>query len=512
MAHLLLVSQKVKDIKLPKNGQLEKTMGRFRKWLVKHSFLPSNKVPANVKPVSLEDGVLLADISGVALSSDLDTTAYVRQRFPIAATEYNGPMDVEKIFASVKGASVDDGGNIQNMIVDLVTAVMYARHHEAVGRRQIRVTIASSSDPFVKLPTELAEEARQFCELYALDIPDRFSIQVPFEDDNAAGTLAINSEPLRTNEALRRLVESDEKFGQAFRKAHCFVSADPIYDVLAGHATPPYATIINASTAFRSLTAAESYNRTVLLPMNNGEAEDVCRLLLQRGLEEELGETESLPFESPLSTSEDAIDMDALESLDRSVDLFLRYVPVGGHPSITCPITFGPDGGMVIGRGHEHFACFTSTLTREGERILFEEFAVPERMVADLHEVGAGDSAATVIALFNAIHPKLFLSGHMEGREAEHHRLVELASTIFVCMLGRISGSFLLHTTDTYWSNIRRDRFAALLDEAARASLELARTMVKKLHAPVMGEIKKWGIKVVAWKPGSVAYPDATAL
>src|SRR5207302_159836 len=111
------------------------------------------------------------------------------------------------------------------------------------------------------------------------------------------------------------------------------------------------------------------------------------------------------------------------------------------------------------------------------------------------YEVGAGDAVATIVTLFNAVHPRLFLNRHMEGREPKDRALGELTSTIFVNVLGRIAGNFLLRTNRTHWSSIGSKAFPRMLDEVAKESLVVARTMVKVLHAPALGEVKKWGIK-----------------
>ena len=50
--------------------------------------------------------------------------------------------------------------------------------------------------------------------------------------------------------------------------------------------------------------------------------------------------------------------------------------------------------------------------------------------------------------------------------------------------------------------------FSRLLEDVATETLHLARSMVKKVHGPVLGELKKWGIKVVVWKPTAINYGD----
>jgi len=507
--HILYINQKVKDIKVAGSTELEDNMGRLRAWLHQHCFIPGDKVPATVTPHRIEDGVLIADISGKMLSSDLDTSVHIHQRFPLPLNGYNGPMDVETIFSNAPGTRVDDGGNIQNMVINTALAALCTRRRN--GEAAVRLTIASSSDPFSRMKPDLGDALRGVCELFPLDVSDRFAIQVPWRADDQAGTLAITSEPQRTGEAVRKLCRESREFRRAMESATCIVSSDPIYDQLHSSVKPPYSYVINASTAFRSLVAAESYGRTAILPMNNDEASDVCKLLLQRGLEEELGKIDRPPFPPPLTPSGDAIDQDGLRELDHSVEMLLRYIfphKNHGRPSFTCPISFGPYGGMLIGVDHESFACFSSTPSSDGERALINEFGKQEVDWARKYEVGAGDAVAAVITLFNAIDPGLLIVAHMRDREHTDRQLRQLACTIFVSVLGRIAGNFLIRTPRTYWDNVRSDGLLALVDQVARESLCLARTIVRKVHAPVVMEIKRWGIHVVLWRPGAVAYPE----
>jgi len=415
--------------------------------------------------------------------------------------------------SKVKGVEIGDGGNIQNIIANLTLALTCSQFRERLQSNNIelKLTVASSSDPFASFPKQLADTMRQICDVYLLDIPDRFAIQVPWEEDEGnSGTLAIASEPLRTGKALEALIEQNKSFKKAFKQATCFVSADPIYDQLATHANPPHVYIINASTAFRALVAATSYNRCTILPMNNDEAADVCRLLLHRGTDEELDKISRPPFHSPLSSSGQEIDMGALRQLDESLYIFRSFNPphrTPGQQTFVCPISFGAQGGLVISTGRPEFACFTST--PELESPILTEFGIPEESnTQHIHEVGAGDSVAAITTLFNAIEPRIFIAPHLEGREPQDRQLTELASTIFVSTLGRIVGLFLVRTKHTNWSNMGTDMFFHLCDEVAKESLYLARATVRKLHAPGFGNIKRWGIQTVIWKPGQIAFPE----
>jgi hypothetical protein len=507
--HILLVSQKVKDIKVPRNGELEKHVYDLRRWLIKHGFIAElDKVPATVTPQSVKDGVLWADIHGRFLGSDLEIHPHIDIGFPLMLKDYAGPLEVETIFSNVEGVEIGDGGNIQNMIVNLALALHYATRDPDKGP-PITISVASSSDPFARLPPDLADQLRRVCNVFTLDIPDRFAIQVPYEGEGHRGILAITSEPKRTNDALGPLLRNDDAFRAIFKEANCYVSADPIYEHLRRpYKDPPFTVVINATTAFRSLVASESFGRTVLLPMNQGEAGDVSKLLLQRGLEEELEKIERPPFPSPLNTRGDAIDIEALRVLDESVHKFTSYIPIR-HPSFACPISFGASGGLIIGAEHDVLACFTSTPSEAGENILVDDYGDAAEVRSELEVVGAGDAVATIMTLFNVLDPRLFVLPHLEGRELKDRSLSELAGTIFVCALGRIVGSFLLRTRRTHWSTIRGEKFLALLDDVAKESLVAARQMLKALHAPAIAEIKKWGIKTVVWRPGRIAYPES---
>jgi len=98
--HILLTSQKVKDIKIPPfNGTLEQEMGKLRKGLQHHLFIPGNKVTARINVEEIRDGVVQAALSG--FTHDLNIVVY--HPFPLALTDYNGPLDVEAVFSKVTG-------------------------------------------------------------------------------------------------------------------------------------------------------------------------------------------------------------------------------------------------------------------------------------------------------------------------------------------------------------------------------------------------------------------------
>jgi hypothetical protein len=192
--HILLVSQKVKDIKLPFNPELARQMAELRRLLRERTFIPGDKVPATLIPLRIKpDGVVVATLQGQIFSRFPSSRVVIEQEFKLFPGGYDGPLDVESIFASAPGARLDSGGNVQNMIVNLALAVHHASD-PAEGRR-MRMTIASSSDPFEGMPEELAASLREKCEIFRLDIPDRVAIHVPWDEEYKSGTLAITSEP-----------------------------------------------------------------------------------------------------------------------------------------------------------------------------------------------------------------------------------------------------------------------------------------------------------------------------
>ena len=510
---MLFISQKVKDIKVSPNGPLEQEIGILRRGLRRHAFIPGDKVPADLAPQRIDDeGVFYADIPGGQLSSDLDTSIHVR--FPLNLKDTNVNLDIETVFSSAEGTRVDDGGNVQNMIINTVLAITNGGIRERLRENggDISIAIASSSDPFRQTPT-IADDLGESCEVFELDIPDRFAIQLPWEEGGASGTLAITSEPRETKYAVEDLIREKPDFARVLEGATCIISSDPVFDVLERHATPPYSYIINSSTAFRSLVAAEAYNRSVILPMNQNEAADVCRLLLQRKYSQELDAIQRPPFPSPLKPRGDEVDESSLEELDRSLDMFRTFIPLYRHyerMAICSPITFGPEGGLVVGTGTEEIACFTSTPAPENEKHLLESFGDSSKIEWDRkYEVGAGDAAATIISIFDAIDPILFIGPFLEGRESEDRLLLELASTVYVSLLSRVAGSFLVRNQLTNWSNIQPDAFESLFDQVARESLEVSREMVRRVPSgPVLRPVEKWGIQVLIWRVGKIAYPE----
>ncbi len=516
-AHIVLVSQKVKDIKLPRSGELEVEMDKLYRGLRKHAYIPGEKVPADLKAKRVDEhGVFYADIDGKELSSDLDLTIHVR--FPLQLKGYQGPMDVEQICSEAPGVRIDDGGNIQNMTINLLHVLADEEMRAFLKARglEVMVTVASSSDPFSRVEAATAGRFRNISSWYPINLPDRFAVQGPLRVAGEEKTLAITSEAMRTGDELVALAKKEARFGAACQGATCFVSSDPLFAHLPRLTQPPYTYLLNASSSFRTTAATESYHQSVLLPMNNDEAAEVSRVLEQRKLDEELAKIQPPPFPSPFKPNGAEVDREALLQLDRSTEMLRAYIPLKRHVhrlGIASPITFGKEGGLVVGTGQEEVACFASTPHPGREMSLLAEFGDAAAVDRDrTHELGAGDASATIVMFFATVDPLIFIKPHLAGREGEDRRLLELASTVFVNVLSRIGGNFVLRTQYTNWSNIKPNAFLPLFLEAAKESLAVARQMVLRFRPGqiAQGEIERWGIQVLAWQLRTIAYPQTS--
>lgn len=511
---IVLISQKVKDIKTPASlTTVAETVGNLRKFLHRFAFIPGDKFTGSLTPIRLEpSGVLVAELAGSSLSSDSFPCVHpnVTLNLDLGIVSYTGPTDVESVFRAVPGLTVDDGGNIQNMLLDMVVLLGGLAEHQFPNLPSL--VVASSSDPFEQCDRGIAVEFDHFVKHFKLDLEDRYSIQMPWTgEDGCSGTLAITSEPKRSHVALVGLLSEAAVFRQLFRQANCFVSSDPLFELIQQYGQPPFAYVINASTAFRSLVAVSSYGTHALLPMNQGEASQVCKLLLQRGQGTDLDQTETPRFPSPFSLVESEVDRDALKILDQTLDKFTRYNLLHRAPNgmaFVCPISFGAEGGLIVGIDNQSIACFTSVPNEEGRAAIASSFCDIEKPIDGIYfEVGAGDSVAAVITLFNTVDPGCLIDAIASERARRHRSLMSLARTIFVSVLSRVVGELLLRTQKTYLANVSRRSVGLLLREVAEKSLGAAERVVKHLPSEGYTEIEEWGIQVVVWQLGQIAYP-----
>lgn len=514
---MLFVSQKVVDIKPPLDlPDVARAIGALRGYLRSHVFIETNKFTGEMTIVSTNrQGDLICELAGSSLGSpDRDVRPAIRLILSLGLNDYTGELGIQDVFRAVRETSIEDGGNVQNMLLNiLVLAEALSRKYQAFSSNDLLITTATSTDPFEKLDLEMSDLLKKKVDVYQLKIPDRFAVHLPYEHAGEQGIFAITSEPTQTYESLLELLDNNAQFARAFRSATCFVSSDPFFQILPSHAMAPYAYVINASTAFRGLVAVSTYGTNALLPMNKAEAGEVCKLMLSRARGTELDQTETPRFPSPFTIKEDAIDPASLGILDSSVDMFSRHNPFFQKAegfSFACPISFGPEGGLVIGMNKHPIACFTSILSEEGEQRLFDEYSFAGS--EQIHETGAGDSVAAVVALFNTVSPDVLIDQYLEGKERDNRYLRQLANTLFVSCLSRIIGNLLIRTARTNLTHIEIDRLGEVIVDVVTESVKLARDHVKLLPDPTFGIIEKWGIKVAMWVPRRVLIPSGVPL
>lgn len=508
-AHFMLIGQKVRDFKVPHNDRLAAAMGELRSLLQESFSIPGDKVPAALNPKLIDGDTLYATLDGPFLSRKSTlTTICMQQAFPMRFK--NTTVDIDSlpdVMSAVRGIRIDDGGNINNMLINLIHAIRSLAGHNAMRSIDVQITMACSSDPFARFNRREANAYKRSCDFYQLNMDDRYAVQVPWENAVSNGHLTIASEPSRTVEPLIEALEVDDALRSRFESANCFITADPIYEALQQYKpSPPYTNVINASTAFRALVASESYKRSVLLPMNDGEAEDVSKLILHRAHEQELKEVRNVPFYSPVSPDGERIDFEALCLLDQSIVLLEQYIPPTPG-SFTCPITFGAEGGLIVGAGAESIACFSTVPNRLGEKRMLAQFLTKKQICPTKEEVGAGDAVATLVSIFNTISPRLFTAQFFKGQEEEKRFLCEIADAVFVSLLCRLAGNVLIRTKRTNWGHLSKAAMVSMVDAAAKEAVSIARGAARRMHDPVLAECERWGIKIVAWKLGQVNRP-----
>lgn len=526
---LLIVSQAVQDIKFgggSRRAELTRTIGRLRAGLQKKAYIPGNKLNAEWRSHRLTpEGNLELDIYGGMLQgSDLQSglNVHVFHEIPLdlkESVESGTPLPElgELLRSKCNDVTVDLGGNPQNMALNLGLLLLSERFAD-----RFRVNILTSSDPFRYLRADIRQRIEPLLDrggiTYHLlpEVSDRISIQMPWEDGSEGGDFSLTTEPVETGRVLDVMNGTQQEIRALFKSARGFVSSDPLFDQIGKYGDPHnrFFYMNNASTAFRSMVANIAYGKDVLLPMNMKEAVDVARVFEQRGAEREAHEIKKLPFPSPIAANGHDVDQHALKDLDHALWLMRQYNPP--HPgfggiSFNYPITFGAEGGLVVGSGdHQHLVCFTSSVHSDREKTLLQNYGdSSETMWSDNPlDMGAGDASATIVALFNTINPAEFILPHMQGRESSRAELMQAATTIFVSAASRIVGAFLIRTKRTHWANIDLARFGDLLDEVGKHALAFARNVVRPATEPYcVGTLEPWGIHAVTWHLGSVAHP-----
>ena len=233
--HMLFVSQKVIDIKTPLDlTDLAKTIGQLREYLHKYAFIPGDKFTGELTCISInKQGNLKCELAGSSLGSPTPLVRpAIRLILPLRLTEYDGELRIQDVFGGIERTSIDDGGNIQNMLINTIVLVeSLSPKYPAFDSDNFLITTATSSDPFQKLDREMSNLFRERINVYPLRIPDRFAVHLPYKHANKQGIMAITSEPKETYESLLVLLADNAQFGRTFRAATCFVSSDPFFQI-----------------------------------------------------------------------------------------------------------------------------------------------------------------------------------------------------------------------------------------------------------------------------------------
>ncbi|MGD0014521.1 MAG: hypothetical protein ABSD56_08870 [Bryobacteraceae bacterium] len=509
MPHITFVAQVVRDIHVAAGlDEAAREVGELWALLVKQGFMSDKKEKVScdlaVRAVR-KSGNVIFELSGGALGPAEHT--HLRQtiglELSLGLRSYDGPRETLEVFKATPETAIENGGNVLNMVLNtVVVGAALAEHCPEFNPTNLILTMASSSDPFHGIDPAKAAMFRERVEIYPLPVEDRLAVLLPRNYHGTAGVLNITSEPALSEEPLRELLRENSSFSRAFRATTTFVSADPLFNLLKTHAVVPYACLINASTAFRTLVAAHAYDTSALLPMNDAEAQEVCKLLLSRaGFE--LNDTQAPPFHSPLTLAGDGIDQPALDSLNNSLTLFGRYNhphrDLSGRLALAYPISFGRDGGLTVGVDGGMVACFTSILPPREEQQFFNEYGFECEEI--LHETGAGDGVATLIAVFNTVSPEALVAPHLLGAEQDRREFKQLAGTIFVAVASRLIGNILVRTNHTNLAGVDVNALARLFNDVAQQAVQQARCVFKRLPEPAFTIIEKWGIRCLVWSP-----------
>lgn len=524
---IVVVSQLVQDIRLhggDRREELARSLGLLRGGLREKNLLPNEeKITGKFSPMGYkaDEAVLVVDVHGLEGSDKHNRLDHhIFHPFPLPFKAPPGQMmsnsasgELGRIIQEYcADVTIEDGGNTQNMALNLCLASFCDAY-----RDRYHVTILSSSDPFKRLSPELQEQLRAKHSFHPIDnLPDRLAIQAPCREGAKMSQISLTSLPLRTEEYLAPMLKAREEMRQVFRNGTLFLASDPLIGFVKSQARAErwYTIMINASTAYRTFVANTAFGVDAILPMNQEEAGDVARVLAQQGKDKELHDIQSVNFPSPFTTEGGSVHESSLRELDdvlKKLSIYNpRHAPSSGRFAFNYPITFGDEGGLLVGSTENRdIVCFTSIVHPDKMSPLLEKYASTDRVKKDgLHIVGAGDSAASIVALCNACCPTVFILSHMEGRERDNANLLHYASTVFVSALSRIAGAFLTRTEKTYWDNIDMSKFDALLQEVGKESLTVARQMVKSGGAYRTGTLKPWGINTVLWKLGEIARQD----
>lgn len=517
---IVIASQIVRDVKVgggKYRKELSRDTARLRAGLLAKNYIPGDKVNCEFEPLRMNaDGTLTVEVFGGMLhGSDADTSLdphfhhpfHLDIKSPLTLAQIHGMKLEDLLVNHCNDVVVDDGGNAQNMAINICLAGISAL------RQEVHLLIFTSSDPLKRLPNRIRDQVQHLVHFELLpDIQDRIAIHLPWEHETGKkGTFGLTTEPADISDAVRSLLSHRSDLRKLLASADCFVSSDLSYQVLRDHGDPGrYCTVVNAATKWRSTIAARSYGTDMVLPMNHKEAADVVHVIKHVGAEEELHKVKRVSLPPPLKTNGNEIDLDSLRKLDELLSQFTRYNHQHHRPNgcvaFNCPITFEEQGGLIVGTRNRHsIVAFTSTPDGDTEKRLLEQFGDHSEMNGDeIETMGAGDAAASMVAIFNTIDPQEFIAPFLEGRESTNTLLHQYAQSVFLSAMSRIVGSFLIHTQRTHLANVKLETFKQLFSDVALASLKIAQVLV---HAPnnyALNDLEGFGMKVVTWQLGSV--------
>lgn len=519
--HVVITSQVVRDLKVSggsRCAQLSADTARLRAGLLNRHYIDGDKVNCEFRPLKFtDDGALMVEIFGGMLrGSDVNSSLdphfhhpfHLDLRTSLSMDDLASMTLEDLLMKHCNGVTVDDGGNAQNMVINMCLATVSSL------RQKIRFTVFSSSDPLKRLPDHVRDRIERCLQYYPLkDVPDRIGIHLPWQyEGGKKGTFGISTEPVDTSAALANLLAARHDIAALLKSADCFITCDPSFEVLRARGQPArYSTIVNAATKWRSLIAGKAYGTDMILPMNHKEAADVAHVIRHVGKEKELHDVARVPFPTPLKPNGNEVDADSLRQLDGMLlDLATKYNPLhhrsNGLVAFNFPITFEEYGGLVAGtRDRRSVVAFTSTPDERAERELLERYGDPNEMDPDGAEtMGAGDASASVVAIFNTIDPQEFIEPFLEGREKSNARFHQSAQTIFVSAMSRIVGMFLIHTRRTHLANISLQHYRELMERVAKESIGVARTLVSTHDKHRISDMQQFGMKVVTWTLGSL--------
>lgn len=529
-ANVVIVSQVVRDVKVgggSKRARLSKDTARLRTGLRDKGYIPGDKVNCEFRPIGMtDDGALIVEIYGGMLrGSDSDNSLdphfhhpfHLDLKDPLTLDRIAGMTLEDLLVQHCNDVTVDDGGNAQNMAVNMSLVAAAASL-----RRRIKFTIFSSSDPLKRLPDRIRDRIGPHMQYHRVPgVPDRIAVHLPWEYENGAkkGTFGLTTEPADITEQLEQMLLESKDLVVATKSADCFITSDASFQTLRNHGQPArYAVIVNAATKWRSRIAALAYGTDMVLPMNHKEAADVVHVIKHVGQEEEMHAVKRVPFPPPLKTNGNEINEQALKELDALLVQVTHY----NHPhhrgnglvAFNYPITFEEHGGLVVGTRHRRsVVAFTSIPEDAAERRLMEEFGNSDEMhIGETETMGAGDAAASMVAIFNTIDPQEFIQLNLEGRETGNTLLHQFAQTIFLSALSRIVGSFLIHTRRTYMANLNLEKMRELFETIAADSLDVARSLMSNPNGCHLSDLRRFGMKVVTWNLGSVVNPESEGL